>query len=290
VEPTARAGDVPCSNCSTPNAPERQFCRHCGHPLVASGIAAPVAAIGRTPWWRRLGRKARRRAERADLASMAVSARRLSSGGVAGRSVAFRGGVIAVIALSLFAFLGPWRGTVFAGARKVLGGNRYSVIDDNVAVEEFPTSRILPADFPQQGPENVRDTHANTAWATTWRSAGEPGTVAVPSDDTCLAPTSADAGLKFTFDEPTDVARIRILGGRYADDPERGLYTRPLVVELEIDGACEYIELDDTGELSIHDFRHRDVREVKLRVVDVFRDPESSNTVEISEVVFDRRR
>ncbi len=111
---------------------------------------------------------------------------------MAGRTVAFRGGVIAVVALSLLAFLGPWRGTVFAGARKVLGGNRYSVIDDNVEVEEFPTSAILPPTFPQQGPENVRDTHANTAWATRWLSDGEPGTVDVPSDGTCLvrrAPT-----------------------------------------------------------------------------------------------------
>jgi hypothetical protein len=221
---------------------------------------------------------------------MANSARRLSSGGVGGRTVAFRGGVLALVVFSLLAFLGPWRGTVFAGARKVLGGNRYSVIDDNVDVAEFPTSRIVPADFPQQRPENVRDEHANTAWATRWLSDGEPGTVAVPSDDTCLAPTSADAGLTFTFDEPTDLARIRILGGRYADDPERGLYTRPLVVELQIEEACDYIVLDDKGELSIHDFRHRDVREVNLRIVDVFRDPESSDTVEISEVVFDRRR
>jgi hypothetical protein len=222
---------------------------------------------------------------------MAVSARRLSSGGVAGRTVAFRGGALALVAFSLLAFLGPWRGTVLAGARKVLGGNRYAVIDGTaVQVEAFPTSAIPPAEFPQQGAENVRDRHMNTAWATRWISTEDPGSVVVPSDGTCLAQPNAESGLAFTFEEKTDVARIRILGGRYADDPERGLFSRPLVVELEVDGTCEHIMLDDEGELSIHDFGHRDVQEVILRIVDVIADPESSSTVEISEVVFDRRR
>ncbi len=103
-------------------------------------------------------------------------------------------------------------------------------------------------------------------------------------------PTSADAGLTFTFEEPTDVARIRILGGRYADDPSAGCSPARGSSSWRSTDACDYIVLDDTGELSIHDFGHRDVEEVKLRIVDVFPDPESSNTVEISEVVFDRRR
>ena len=236
--PTCRPGQSPPSRCGWNRRPGRATCRAriARRRTPRSDSSADTAETRssrrepppqRRPFGGRrggVGSGAKRGAalERADLASMANSARRLSGGGVAGRTVAFRGGALAVVAFSLLAFLGPWRGTVFAGARKVLGGNRYSVIDDDVEVVAFPTSAILPAEFSQQGPENVRDHHRNTAWATRWLAPAEPGSVALPSDGTCLAQPSTDTALAFTFEEPTDVARIRILGGRYADDPSAG--------------------------------------------------------------------
>ena len=304
--PTSRPGRSPPSRCGWSRRPGPATCRArtarrrtprsdssadtADIPLVASGtllptcshgadaLVAPTRAEGPAP------SRARRSRLDGELRSAPLERWRR------GTAVAFRAAGIALSCSALLAFLGPWRGTVFAGARKVLGGDRYSVIDDKWRSTAFPTSSILPAEFPQQGPENVLDTYANTAWATRWLSAGEPGRGRavrrhMPRSDErrCRVEVHVRRADR-RGPHPHPRRSVRGRPGARAVLPPAGRRT------ARSTDACDYIELDDTGELSIHDFRHRDVDEVDLRIVDVFADPESSNTVEISEVVFDRRR
>ncbi|UZJ33576.1 NADase-type glycan-binding domain-containing protein [Streptomyces endophytica] len=42
-----------CPWCTTPNPPDRHFCRHCAMPLAENGAPAPTQP-GHRPWWRRL--------------------------------------------------------------------------------------------------------------------------------------------------------------------------------------------------------------------------------------------
>lgn len=295
IEPTARAGDVPCPSCRTPNAPERLFCRHCGTAMEASATG-PVAttSAGNVPWWRRLGRDARRRARRVDPNSLALGARRLSSGGVGGRVVAFRSGMGMIVALSLLSFLGPWRSTVISGARQLIGAERFETIPGStilVAPIETPGIATI-TEFPLQNPELVLDEFSNTSWATRWVGSAEPGTVDPPDDGGCMPAAGTDSSLLFTFagEDGVDLSRVRILGGRHAGDEERETFLRPRLLELKIGDDCGHIELDDDGVLAARDFSRRNVRQLEVRIIDIYGDPSMSQTVEISAILFDHRR
>jgi hypothetical protein len=200
----------------------------------------------------------------------------------------FRGGMAALAVFGLLAFLGPWRRPVLAGARGVLGGERFDQVDGStVRVASFPTPEgSLPRSFPQQVPDNLTDGFANTTWATRWLGVEDAGTVVAPSDRACVVGARTDTEIRFTFLESTDLAKVAILGGRHAEDGSAGLFSRPLLLEFEVRGECEHIELASEGELEIHDFSHGDVGVVVMRVVDIFPDPEQPTTVEIAEVIF----
>jgi hypothetical protein len=287
VSPTARPGDVVCRQCGTPNAPDRQFCHHCGHPLAVTS-AMPTAAPVRVPWWRRIGRRARSHAP--DPLTAASTVHRASRGGLGWRSLAFRTGGVLVIVAGVLALLGPWRGTVVARAKDVIGAQRYEVISaDDIEVEAVASSSaMVPEDFPLQPAESVIDDYANTAWATRWLIVGGAGMTELSGGDAaCSADVRTDSFLRFGFDE-VDLARVRILGGRHAEDERRTAFSRPLIVELRVDDECTLVELPDDGELLATDFEHDDVEQVELRVLGIYPGEESPATVEISAVVFER--
>jgi hypothetical protein len=316
VEPTSRAGDVPCSRCGSMNSPDRQFCQHCGQPLAA-GLAAAVdfkAPGSRSvPWWRRLTRSARAKAARLDGSSLSMDASRLTApGGLSSRVMMVRAGGLALVAVGLLAFLGPWKGTVVRGARTLLGGKQYeAIVNTDIRAESIAASPDIPIQpIPQEVPENVLDRHANTAWATRWLAAvpaaaavpadpaATPTTTAVPATSTtttapagaCITEARTDSLLRFTFREPTDIGRVEILAGRYDADKARALFTRPRLIELTTGDRCERYELLDEGSLQALNFAADDVTQVELRIVDVYREDASSATVEISEVVFEKER
>jgi hypothetical protein len=316
VDPTTRAGDVACPRCGSMNNPDRQFCQHCGQALAAGiemGRSGGSGASGAAsvPWWRRLGRAARARSANLDPSNLAGDARRLSApGGLSSRVTMFRTGGIALVAVGLLGFLGPWRGTVISQARTLLGGKQYVAINsDGITAGEHPSSPTLGSQsIPQEVPDNVLDRHANTAWGTRWVAAvpppptapadpaatttGVPATTtpaSVPADG-CSTEALTDAFLRFTFEEPTDIGRIEILPGRYDADKARASYTRPKTVELKVGDRCTTYPLLDKGTLQVLNFAADDVKEVDLRIVDVYREDESTATVEISEVVFERQR
>jgi hypothetical protein len=148
-----------------------------------------------------------------------------------------------------------------------------------------------PLTFPLQDVDRLVDGYANTAWATHWLDITDPGLEAAPEAD-CPSPARTDSFLRVEFAEPTDLARIRILGGRPAADDTRTAYLRPRLVEFRVnDGdTCSYLPLSDDGELETHEFEHDDVEQIELRVLGVYADGESEPTVEISEIVLERRR
>jgi hypothetical protein len=290
IESAGRAGDVACQGCSTLNAPTLQFCRHCGLPLHGS-LAVDSAGRGdeRVSWWRRMGRSARQRAGSVDAERLVSSARRVSSGGVSVRTVMFRSGMAVLLAFGCLALLSPLRGVVFAGARDLLGGERFDQVDRaSLTVESVAVQPDLePRRFPQHAAGNVNDSFANTTWATQWTTDEAPETLVSPDDDECVVDARTDSALQFTFEEPVSLDKIAILGGRRAEDKSAGTFSRPRLIELEVDGSCEQLPLTSKGELEIFDFGHHDVKTVELRVVDIFAESEPQpTTVEIAEVMF----
>jgi hypothetical protein len=106
----------------------------------------------------------------------------------------------------------------------------------------------------------------------------------------CSGPPHTDSYLQFTFEEPTDIDRIRILGGRYADDKTRPRYARPHEIELWVGDRCTPFRLRDEGTLQGLDFKAENVTKLDLRVVGFYPGDTSPDVVEIGEVLFERRR
>jgi hypothetical protein len=297
VQPSGRAGDISCPRCGTSNAPERQFCQHCGQALsgtVAVG-ASPVIARQRrkVPWWRRLTGRIPDNVRTTDPRLLASKARRLSHGGLSTRSVLFRSGGVMVILAALLAFLPrtPWNQTVLRWSRDRVGITRYEKINvDADQITETPNS-ATPQEFPLQGPENLVDGGRNTAWATGWLDRNSPG--AEQRSQTCEAPPGTDSWLVITFPQATDLDTIQILGGRANDkELDRDAFLRPRFVQALIDNErCVALELPDDGQLTGFKFEHDGVRSLELKIVGVHEAaPEASPTVEISELIFKHRR
>jgi len=296
VRPTMRIGDVACGRCGTPNPPTRQFCQHCGQELTAAGSSSSAGTAGggpaRSSWWRTFKRKLSRQGISTDPNRLASEAHMLSRGGLSGRSMLFRGGGIAIVLGGFLAFLGPWRGTVTAWARDRLGASRYELIDLEPEQVETVTAvdAVVPIVFPLQEADRTIDRHLNTSWATHWLDPVGQGLEVPPDDGACQTEERSDTYLRFTFPEPTDLARISIIPGRYDGDELRTTFFRPRVVELRWDDQCRALALPDTGELSVHEFEQGDVEAIDLRIVGVYADAESQPTVDIAEVVFEGDR
>ncbi len=289
VDGGARAGDIACRQCGTPNGPERFFCRHCGVSLTGAVDAATTPRPRRVPWWKRLFRRAKTQAGTVDGTTALHRAQGLARGGLSSRTLLFRTGGVVLLLGGLLAFLGPWRGTVTGKVREYLGGNRHPAID--VSADEVtspPTDPTgAPVAFEFQGAENVVDRKSNTAWATQWLPAGS-GFEELPEDGAeCQPAPMTDTELVFDFEDPPDVARLEILAGR-PDDP-RTQYLRPRVLELQVDDEqCTYVALEDTGELAPVAFEHDDIERLVVRIVGVYDEDAVNQTVEISEIVFEK--
>jgi hypothetical protein len=293
VQPSGRAGDISCPRCGTSNAPERQFCQHCGQALsgtVAVG-AFPVVPRQRqkVPWWRRLTGRIPDNIRTTDPRQLASKARRLSHGGLSTRSVLFRSGGVMVILAAVLAFLPrtPWNRTVIGWSRDRVGATRYEKVDvepDQIRV--VPTGDATPQEFPLQGPENLVDEARNTAWATHWLDINSEGPDERPT--TCDVQPGTDSSLVITFPEPTDLKRIHVLGGR-SDDEElnRTTYLRPRFVQVRIDDeTCVYLDLKDEGKPQGFEFDKSDVEQLGISIVAVYGVPDALSTVEISELIF----
>jgi hypothetical protein len=293
VPDTPRPGDLTCPACRTPNSPDRHFCRHCGAALAGvTPTPATDVSTARVPWWRRWGRAARRRSRGTDASSLSRAAADLGRGGLSRRTVLFRTGSVLVLLGGLLAFLGPWRSTVIDRGRDLVGAARYRPIAlDEAAVTSEPADPANPpAVFEMQEASNLVDRFANTAWATRWTHALGPGFADAPTDGGCQPEPMTDSSVRIDLGEPTDLERIRILPGRPDADPSRTLFARPRVIELRADDVedCDYLVLEDSGELATFRFDHDDVSTVTLRIVGIYEAESPNDIVEISEIVLDR--
>jgi hypothetical protein len=297
VRPTMRAGDLVCADCGTPNPPTRQFCQHCGHELAGSASLTTGERAGGPAGrsrWSKVKAALRRGGVPTDPNRLLSEAHMLSRGGVSGRTMLLRTGGVAVLLGGTLAFLGPWRSTVTAWARDRLGASRFELVDvDPEQIETVPADpAVEPVVFVLQEAARVVDRHLNTSWATRWVDPIGLGLEAPPDDNACQDVERTDSFLRVTFPEPTDLAGFSVIAGRYDGDETRGTYFRPSLLELRWnDGEeCRYVAVPDTGELSEHGFEHDDVSVIEVRVVGVYADPESTPTVDIAELVFERDR
>jgi len=291
VEAGARDGDIVCRHCGTPNGPERFFCRHCGVSLTGAVDPSTTPAPRRAPWWTRMLGGAKRRATATDPTAALQRAQGLARGGLSSRTLLFRTGGVVVLLGGALAFLGPWRGPVLRQARELIGADRHSPVD--VDAEEITAQpadpSVAPVVFELQGPENVIDRFANTAWATRWLDPSGPGFETVPDDTECQPVPMTDSVLVVEFAEPRDIGRLEILAGRPAVDETRSQYLRPRVLEVRPDdGPCTYVQLADTGELTPVPFAHDDVSTLTISIVGVYEPDAPTETVEISELVIEK--
>ena len=178
-----------------------------------------------------------------------------------------------------------------AARRSAPAATRTSTLtaDEVTSVPADPPIVAVP--FELQGPENVVDRFANTAWATRWLDPVEPGLrggarprrVPAGADDRHVA-------CVFEFAEPTDLGRIRILAGRPADDPSRGRCSGgPRVLELPSTTARARTSSSKTPASWRSTTSSTTTRRPStIRIVGVSEPSEPSEAVEISEIVFDR--
>lgn len=241
----AKAGDVICANCHTPNDPSRHFCRGCGRPLVA---AAPVRG---DPWWRRFFRK------KAPLAAGTRTAQqtqvRRGTGGI-GRTLRN------VLALVLVA-----AGT-FGLAGYVAVPSVRSLINNGV--------KDVMRNFEQPA-------HVYPTGAAGDAIAGHPASLAVDRTHNhyWAGPTSGSLPrLDFTFSTPTDIVAVIVTPG--AEDDVLA-YSRPKELRFTFsDGTVLDAQLADaslvdpapgqgTGKVLAYQTFNTNAREVTAVTVEV---------------------
>ena len=180
----------PCRQCGTPNPPERFFCRHCGVSITGAVDVATTPPPRRLPWWKRIFRRAKARSGSTGCDGDGVPRAEPGAWRDVGAHAAVpigrdhgRARRCARLPRSV-ARHGDGQGSPAAGRRRALLGLRRRARRGRRPCP--PTRRTLPAAFELQGPENVVDRFANTAWATRWIATGD-GFEEPPPDGDCQA-------------------------------------------------------------------------------------------------------
>ena len=287
AERTAREGDIACGRCSTPNEPGLAFCRHCGNPLGAIANLTVEGGGERGGWFGKWYDKLRGRLP-ATPAGPPCRANGSTAKGCRGGRGLFRVGLVGGVGVAALAMIHPsLRPKVLDAVKDGLPGDPYRVVSsDGYEVVVVPEGSAVA----DRGPELVVDRAKNTSWASEWVDPFE-GIREVPAEGGCIElPSGATAALKFVFEDESDLGRLRIVPGRWAEDQARANHVRPALVELRYsDGTCEQVQLDDEGEEQAHPISADGVTEVELRILGVYRETPDTE-VAITEVAFDRGR
>ena len=178
-------GDLICGQCGVGNAPERKFCRHCGHSLAEAEVVRPC-------WWQRLIPQRRRRRRH-------VGDRPRARGGRPWRTVARFVTWLLVILLAagglLYAAVPSVRTDVNREAKSFKTwvtspfSTRYTQVR---ALETTATSQV-----PGHEAKFATDSGKNTFWA-----------APVPGPEPVLV---------LRFDRPVDIRQVIVRGGNPAD-------------------------------------------------------------------------
>jgi hypothetical protein len=293
-------GDVACPVCGTDNSDRLRFCSHCGEPLTDQ---PPLEVVEpRLRWWQRIPGVGRRRGAGASGMDPAG----LYRSGLTWRSRVFRVGAAGGLCALAFVAIHPtYRPRVIDAVKQVLPGERYrEVTADSYALSTDPPE----AEDEQRPAAHAADGHLNTSWATQWSSPDDPGPSELSQGEYECPPEATGGGeaetaarvesaLVIAVAEPTDVTRLRILPGRWADDPARESHLRPNLVEVrfvdpEGTARCDLVQLEDSGEEQLVAVTGEDARRVELRILSVHGDLETlpSREVALTEVRLQRER
>lgn len=234
----APALDRTCPDCQTVNAPERRFCRCCGHRVAAgegSPFPAAVPAARTTPWWQRLG------GHRAPGATR--EARRAYRRAVPLR---YRGAQAAAVVLP-FVLVGA---LLAVAGRDPVGSARglWHDLRNNTFEVDGVEATADPADgaVPGWPPELAVDGSKENAWATQWQPVPSDGAAPEPCTEGVQAP--ARQTLLLEWSEPREIRSVTVLGGLPETAAEAAQVRRPLLLELRFDASCQALELEPDSE------------------------------------------
>lgn len=142
--------------------------------------------------------------------------------------------------------------------------DRYSFIEADNVSSESPTI----AGFE---PQLIYDGSRNRAWGAAW-GFQHPGEV-LPPDTGCLG--GEFPKIRIALAEPSDIDRMRIWGGTWAEDEARELRHRPLMLQLQPftpDGSapCTFAKLENTAEPQSIELDLKDVVALDVTIVGVY--------------------
>nr|MDP8970979.1 hypothetical protein [Actinomycetota bacterium] len=269
---TIQPGDLVCGSCGEGNAPSRNFCRRCGHPLAD-------ATVARIPWWRRIFRRRKRvlpagtRPGRTDRAAGGAgeSRGRVAWRGV--RKVGRRVLSLVVAAAALLALVGafvpaarPWRAAVMDRVEAVYGVGRRLISPRYVNVH--PVQATASSHLPSREPGLAIDRIKDFSWAE-----GAPG-------------DGVGERLIVTFAEPVDIYRVGFYSGSSQEPEAFTAQPRPKDLHLVFsDGSSADVTLNDTWDFQPFEAGGKQVTEVVIRIDSVY-GPAPDGACAIREVEF----
>jgi ribosomal protein L40E len=243
-------GDLICGECGVGNAPDRKFCRHCGHSLAEAQVVRPR-------WWQRLLPRRGKRKRR-------IGARPTASGGrpwrTATRFVSRLLLIILAVGALFYAAVPSFRGGVNHQATSVK--NWVTGIFSTRYTPVRPTRVTANAEVPDHSAGLAADNARNTFWA-----APVPGPEPV---------------LTLTFDHAVDIRRAIIRTGNLADFESAH---RPTKLHLVYStGKTFDVTLADTPDAQTVDIgESAGATTVEIHIVDLHRSLNGS-TVALSEI------
>ncbi|MEU8224666.1 zinc ribbon domain-containing protein [Kribbella sp. NPDC048915] len=159
-------GDLICGDCGEGNAPDRKFCRRCGHSLAS-------AEVVKTPWWRRLRRRRRPR-------TMVAGSRPARPGESAAprvfrtalRRVRAAVGILMLTFVLLSGLYPPLRTYVVQQASNVK--QKISGVAESALAPIRPAAVQGSKATVGHPPKAAFDTFTNTTWAAPWNQKTPP--------------------------------------------------------------------------------------------------------------------
>jgi ribosomal protein L40E len=255
-----KPGDKICGQCGEGNDPARKFCRKCGTSLVEAVVAAEPS------WWKRLFSKKKK--------TLKAGERRTRADGTLkdGRPRVFQGlkktfnVLFAILAILLmFAFIGPWRGSVLDAMRDTTNKVKRIFIAE---YEPLHADGIeATSSLPEHPAAMAIDGATNFAW-----QEGAPG-------------DGEGQKLVLTFNQQVDIDKIGIRSG--ASNQQEEFLAQPRPRELHIvfsNGAQKDITLKDTPEFQTFNVKAHAIVRMEITVTSVITSFKGGHDMGIAEV------
>jgi hypothetical protein len=254
-------GDLICGQCGEGNDPARKFCRRCGASLVK-------AEVFTAPWYRQLWlrlttRKTRQAGERPKVR------RRMIGGAGPGwlTSWVTKLILIAVVALVVLTFIGPWHHSLRHTA------NRWYHDVVGAVHPTYNAVSLVSATATSSAPGHPADLAIDGKSNTSWQSAG--------------VGSGVGQALAIKIDGPINVDKVGFLNG---DDDVPGAFLsqpRPETVKLAFAGQHPFtktITLKNTASFQTHSVSAKGSVALTITIMSVYPSSQGGKNVAITEV------